>query len=414
METMNSIDDVLQKGNRPPNVVDYILLEKIGLDSLPVDTKDYIALLTQRREDILNALDDLSEDPQKILEVENTLIPGNLKYAVQTSPFFEELYREVDLDLITTREDLQKLPVMTNDHLRDPNNFPEGALGIWTDNNPWMVKMSGGSTGDPAYIGFSEIDSEVTHLVFGHALRKATGAKPGDKMLLFVPGESHPFGTACEEAARRIGVVPIYRHFVKGRSTDGLLGQIKEVKPDIIAAAPIGPKGAAGTLTKLYENDLINGTNIFRDYLNEKTIITGGAPIPKNLVNQLYDKGVGQIINAYGSVQTWGGFGAEPLPKEPREDNVEFYSDVSMPPGYWIVNSIEPSDAPSDWEDITFTVLGRSCQPIIRYAPGDYAKVTKNGGIIFDICRSEFFKPQTDGTYEVKISDDCNTCISDV
>jgi phenylacetate-coenzyme A ligase PaaK-like adenylate-forming protein len=263
-------------------------------------------------------------------------------------------------------------------------------------------------------------------LVFAHGHRDLMGIKRGDIVLIYGPGESHLYGSQAELSCGIIGATPIWRHFKKVGSTEALLKQIESIKPDVLVAAPHGPKGAAGALDVLLQEDLEKGMGIFSDVLKGKKVMVGGTPISKELTLRLYEAGIADILNAYGSGQA-GGFYDSPESKlrkgkGKREDIVNFFSEVQIPQGYWVVSPLEGGGGrvPKPWEEITITVLGREIQPLIKYTPGDYAKIVEpsvgdryKSKRLEDICRKEFFA-EKGGKIQVVIPLGVKTCVSDV
>jgi len=134
----------------------------------------------------------------------------------------------------------------------------------------------------------------------------------------------------------------------------------------------------------------------------------------RRLIEELYDTiKVSCIINGYGNAHTTGFI--RKINREHKEGDPEFSSDMEIPRGYWIVNSISDTEAPSPWSRFGITVLGREVMPIIKYDPGDYGQVNLIEGTIEKICRIEwFFKDTNTGKYCVKIPSQVGTCISGV
>jgi phenylacetate-coenzyme A ligase PaaK-like adenylate-forming protein len=276
--------------------------------------------------------------------------------------------------------------------------------------------QTGGSTGRPSIIPYSPIDKEVASLLLGIQLRKDINIKDGDKILFLAPSEPHPMGpvTALAFERMRTATIPYWKHF-KNLSTQEIISFIGELKPDIILAAPHGPKGATASLDVLLDTDQKNGTDILPNCLEGKIILTGGAPIARRLVEELYDTiKVECIINGYGNAHTTGFLGKK-LNKAYKEGDPDFSSDMEIPQGYWTVNVIPDQEAPNPWSRFGITVLGREVMPIIKYDPGDYGQVNQNERIIDKICRIEwFYKDKNTGRYSVRIPSQVGTCISGV
>jgi len=240
--------------------------------------------------------------------------------------------------------------------------------------------------------------------------------KDGDKILFLGPGDPHLMGPNAAYGFERMGIatIPYWKHF-KNPSSQEIISFMGELKPDIVLATPHGPKGATAALDVLLATDQRDGTDILPNCLEGKTILTGGAPMARRLIDELYDTiNVGSIVNGYGNAQTGGALGKK-ISKEHKEGDPDFCSDIEIPPGYWIVNAISDSEAPSPWSRFGLTVLGREVMPIIKYDPGDYGQVNLTERIIDKICRIEwFYKDTNTGKYNVRIPSQVGTCISGV
>jgi len=421
MEKIREIAEVREKLDRPPNVIDYVFYKKYG--EIPPYVSGKTGVLDDSRDEILVGLYELGLNEGMIGESEELLLPENLLYAVEKSDFYREKFKGVDIKKVKNSEDLKKLPPLTNHDFRNPDLYP---YGLWIKGKPvYKTFQSGATTGDPCITAYSEVDTKVGVLVFAHGFRDLMGIKKSDIVLIYGPGESHLYGSQAELSCEVIGATPIWRHFKKVGSAEALLKQIEAIKPDVLVAAPHGPKGAAGALDVLLQEDLEKGMGIFSETLKGKKVMIGGTPISKELAARLYEVGISDIINAYGSGQA-GGFYDSPESKlrkgkGKREDNVNFFSDIQIPEGYWIVSALESSGrVPRPWEEIAITVLGREIQPMIRYAPGDYAKILEPSGSdkyrskrLEDLCRKEWFTIK-EGKIQVVIPLGVKTCVSDV
>jgi phenylacetate-coenzyme A ligase PaaK-like adenylate-forming protein len=419
MEKIREIAEVREKLDRPPNVIDYVFLKRYG--EIPSYVSGKTGVLDDSRDEILDDMYALGMNEKSIEEAEGLLLPENLLYAAEKSDFYREKFKGVDIKKVKNSEDLKKLPPLTNHDFRNPDVYP---YGLWVKGKPvYRTFQSGATTGDPCIVPYSEIDWKVGVLSVAYGLRDFVGIKEGDKALIYGPGESHIYGTSQEAISGIMGATPIWRHFKKVMDPQALLNQIKSVKPDILIGAPHGPKGAAGAIDALLQKDLAEGMGVFSEILKGKTVMLGGAPISKELVERLYESGIGKIVNAYGSAQALGFYDSpeSKLRKGKRNDNVNFFSEVQIPQGCWMVSPLDgDGKVPEPWREITVTVLGREIQPMIRYEPGDYAKIvepstgdTYRSKRLEDLCRKEWFTKK-DGKIQVVIPLGVTTCISDV
>jgi phenylacetate-CoA ligase len=420
MERIREIAEVREKLDRPPNVIDYVFVKRYG--EIPPYVSGKTGVLDDSRDEILDGLYALGMNEKSIEEAEELLLPENISYAVENSPFYAEKFKGIDVRKIKNSEDLKRLPPLTNHDLRDSDTYP---YGLWIKGKPvYKTFQSGATTGDPCITAYSEVDIKIGVLVFAYGFRDLMGIKKSDRVLIFGPGESHLYGSQAELSCGVIGATPIWRHFKKVGSTEALLKQIEAIKPDVLVAAPHGPKGAAGALDVLLLEDLEKGMGIFGEILKGKKIMIGGIPISKELAARLYEVGIADIINAYGSGQACGFYDSPESKlrkgKGKREDNVNFFSEIQIPPAYWVINPLEGGRVPESWKEVTITALGRETQPMIRYVPGDYAKIVEpstgdryKSKRLEDICRKEFFA-EKEGKIQVVIPLGVKTCVSDV
>ncbi len=421
-DKIDNLKEIREEANRPPNILDYIFIEIYG-ESIPTDERTYRDLISssKRTEEYMNLIRSIKEkDEDK--KIENLLIQDYVLYAVENSKPYQKKYGDElgikDLDNlirwvkenIKESEDLEHLPPLTNDDIRKHDLYP---YGWWIPSKiPAKTFQSGASTGKPAYIPYSIADYEIACMYAAEGLKKNVNIKEGDKVLLLVPPDPHPYGPACSRSLEKIGGVPIWKHF-RNFSTKQILTQIEAVTPDILIVAPQGPKGAAGALDVLLKTDQERGTDILPTHLQNKKIVSGGAPINKDLVDELYeDVNVERIVNGYGSAQVMGAYGT-PI-KRKRNDDVRFFSEVEIPSGYWVVTPIKDEEAPEGWSRYGITVLGREIMPIIKFDHNDYGRVDLENRKIEDICRVEWFFENPDGTITVKIPPNVHTCISKV
>jgi len=418
---ITSLEEIREKQDRPPNMLDYLLIEKCG-EAIPEDKYEYRDLIcsSKRTEELIDLLG-IVKNQAEGKKIADLLVQDNVLYAVENSEAYQKKYgNELNIrdrdelikwvkENIKSSEDLEYLPPLTNDDIRKPELYP---YDWWIPGKiPAKVFQSGGTTGEPGYIPYSAIDYEVACLSMARDIKNSVEIKDGDKVLFLVPSNPHPYGPSCSYCLEKLRAISLWKHF-RNLSTEQILDQIAKVEPDVLIAAPHGPKGAAGALDVLLKKDQELGTEILPTYLENKKIVSGGAPISTELVEELYeDVGVERIVSGYGSSQVMGFFG--PATRK-REDKINFFSEVEIPTGYWIVTPIEDEEAPEGWSRYGITVLGREIMPIIKFDHEDYGKVDLKRGKIEDICRKDWFVKREDGKYEVRIPSQVYTCISEV
>jgi len=419
---INNLEGVRMLQERPPNMLDYLLIERdvAGYGGIPVDKNDYIALIqhpgltTPFVTELINLGDSGAQ------KAEDALVQENVLYAVENSPAYQIKYSEaLGIDSkdglvewingeIITADDLNKLPALTNTDLK---THKEGTSYWYVPNKPGgRIYETGGTTSGkmPSKIPYSNIDDEVATIVLCAGLVKYAEVKEGQKALILAPAYPHAFGPKLEDGLERLGVECHWKHF-SPQTSEAILNKIGDVNPDLLVGAPHGPKGAMAALDVLKATDDSLGTEIFPTYLEGKTIMSGGAPISMEFLSELYDEvGVNRVINEYGSAQKMGYSG-----KAETNGRTKGYSaNVEIPPGYWAVHTIKDQNTPGCFSRGLFTVLGREKMPIVNYDPNDNLK--RNGRVLEDVCRVEWFKIDEAGNWTVEIPVNAGTCVSGV
>jgi hypothetical protein len=436
VEMINEVLNVYPVANRPPGVIDYIIIEKMG-EKLPAEEFHYEAFCLTHRMEIIKRIRDLERNSPELRRVHDLLLPENVRYAVEKVVGYKRKYEGVKLADVSVEsivhlknsrgEDLS----VTDDDLREEALFPDGWM---VDGKIGRVKQSGGSVSEvqPKQYKYTNIDLINDALICAADNLLNLGFKKDDNYLLLIPSGSHYFGYAQERASDLIGVNTFYRHFIRGASeqtggTKALLGLIRTIKPDVLMTSPIGPKSATGSAEALLKQDSELPRRVLPTFLGEKMLTLGGAPIPlepTNIIKEYYeDVGIREVWNGYGSTITSGHFDCEPIPKNPsgRTKDVKFLS-KSHAQINWIVQPYEISKeagrVPEPWKEIVITVLGREAGPVINYRIGDYAVLGHCDKLatveLSDICRKSWFKPQTDGSYTVEIPAGADFCVSHV
>jgi phenylacetate-coenzyme A ligase PaaK-like adenylate-forming protein len=422
-EWITDIKEIASSQNRPPNLVDYLLLETdIYENRIPKGLNDYISLICHR--DLTKAIAPIigGITNRYARKIEDDLVGETVLFAVRNSPAYRKKYK-AHLGIndserlanwvkkeITSSEDLTKLPTITNTDLKYPK---EGAAYWYIPGKAFKRRyQTGGTTTgkSPSKIPYSHVDDEVATLISCAGLIKYAEVKEGQKALSLAPGYPHAFGPKLQDSLERLGVCCDSRHFAP-QTPEDLLALIDRERPsyDILIGAPHGPKGATGSLDVLKATDDTKGTDIFQNNLRDSTIIVGGAPITRDLLNELYKEvGAGLVVNGYGSAQMMGYFDRLDL----DGDSGGYRSSIDIPLGYWIVHPTEDESVPARFSKGLFTVLGREIMPIINYDPNDILKI--NNSKITDLCRAEWFKQEEDGSWKVVIPVNAGTCASAV
>ena len=94
-------------------------------------------------------------NPQVQKRIQNQLFLDFLHYAVKNSPFYQDFYKDVDLNQIKSVEDITKLPILTKEILR------QNIKKIYTINpKDGVVSHTGGTTGKSLQVFFTKQDTQ--------------------------------------------------------------------------------------------------------------------------------------------------------------------------------------------------------------------------------------------------------------
>ena len=414
MEKITEIQDIVELANRPPNIIDPILLELE--EEIPIKENEYISLLYRMKPEILPEILDLQRNSTKLKEVRDVLLPENLKYAVKRVPAYRKLYEGINIDSIDSVDGLEELKTLTNELLRGGDKYP---YTFAVEEKAVYDFQSMATTGPRKHTVYSGIDWAVRQLISASAFEEI-GIKKGEKMLIFAPSYPHIFGPGFSAGAAIAGIHSVWKP-VGRKTAQELLEEIKYVRPDVLLTVPHGPKGATGAMDVLVKEDK---ENVLEQYLYNKTVILGGIPLindPEtiNLRDILVDDiGVKNLKNAYGTGEIVGWIDCDRSSYAKKaEGRLKYRSEVHEAPN-WIFHPLESKDAPEGFYELGITVLGREAQPIIKFAPGDYAKFEDHEcGLatrrITYICRREWFR-RTPSGYTVSIPTATGLCVSEV
>lgn len=107
----------------------------------------------QRELQRLKARDISSLDEQK--EIQNKMFLDFLRYAMTYSPFYRDFYRDVDLSLIKSVDDIHLLPILDKETLR------QNMSRIYTTEKvPYGFAMTGGTTGKSLVVKSTDEDTQ--------------------------------------------------------------------------------------------------------------------------------------------------------------------------------------------------------------------------------------------------------------
>ncbi len=146
--------------------------------------------------------DEDSLTPRKILAYQDVMLKKLLAYVSVKSPFYRELYRNVDTSVISGLDDLSRLPMV------DAGDLVEHSSRMVCVSQKEISRIvtleTTGTTGSPKRVYFTNEDQELTIDFFHRGMLNLIG--PSDHLLILLPWERPgSVGDLLQKGVRRIG-----------------------------------------------------------------------------------------------------------------------------------------------------------------------------------------------------------------
>nr|WP_242868749.1 AMP-binding protein [Desulfotomaculum copahuensis] len=275
--------------------------------------------------------------------------------AAGKSPFYRGAsLGRFPLDKFRTLTDLRDLPLTTADDLKqNPLRF----LCCSQDEIKRVVTLeSSGTTGSPKRLFFTAADQELTKDFFHHGMTVI--ARPGDKVLILLPGERPgSVGDLFAESVRRMDVLPVPHGIVRDpgytlevmerEQVDTLLG----IPVQVLALACHEPPGEKKYRIKI------------------KNVVLNTDHVPRAIVNRIKEQWGCRVFNHYAMTEMGLGGGLE----------CEAFSGYHLREADLFFEIINPDTGvalPEGEEgEVVFTTLTRRGMPLIRYRTGDLSRI---------------------------------------
>ncbi|MCF8567244.1 AMP-binding protein [Alicyclobacillus tolerans] len=277
-----------------------------------------------------------------------------IRLARSNSSFYRDRLAEFPPEKIKSLRDLQSLPFTTADDIRES---PMRFVCCSQDEIRRIVTLeSSGTTGLPKRIFFTADDQELTKDFFHHAL--GVVAKPGDKVLVLLPGERPgSVGELFADGALRMDVTPVAHGFVQ--DPEEALGVMEREKIDTLLGTPVQVLALAS-----YEAP---GENKFRTHV--KNVILNTDHAPKAVTKRIQQKWSCRVFNHYAMTEMGLGGGLE----------CEAFDGYHMREADLLFEVVDPvtGETLPDGEEgeVVFTTLTRQAMPLIRYRTGDFGRL---------------------------------------
>ena len=266
--------------------------------------------------------------------------------------FYQRLYSGLDFE-ISNFQDLLKLPFTTSEDLKE---HPLDFLCVPQDHiNRIVTLQSSGTTGKPKRLFFTEADQELTIDFFQHGM--LTLVKPGDKVLIMLPGETPgSVGDLLRLGLERAGVTAVVHGLVTNQ--EEALEQIQREEINVLVGIPT-------QILSLARFTDSKGTSVS---LSLKSILLSTDYVPQAIVQELKKAWGCQVFNHYGMTEMGLGGGIE----------CEGFCGYHLREADLYFEIIDPSSGLPVMDgqigEVVVTTLTRSAMPLIRYRTGDMSR----------------------------------------
>lgn len=235
------------------------------------------------------------KERQKLLTI---LFRNQVAFMKQQVPYYAHHYKNVDPKKIQSFDDCLTIPTLMKDDIRNlASPYDLLPTSIRSDfSKVYLYRGTGGTTGEPTSMFFSYNDWQA---ILGGMSRSLQELKKLKKQIICFNGynQGHISGPIFDDTIRKIGDMPIARHF--GSDDERAIRQMVRHKCNMIIAPPISThKG--GSVENLLEADAKLGTN----YINGKNIdciFCSSTNLTQEVYKELQELGIKLIYNYYGS-----------------------------------------------------------------------------------------------------------------
>lgn len=295
--------------------------------------------------------------PREALEaIQLKRLQATVQRVYATVPFYRERFREhgVTPTDIRTLEDMEKLPFMTKQDLRD--NYPFGLFATPKE-NVTRIHASSGTTGKPTVVGYTARDLDTWALLMARAL-SAGGVKRGDIIHNAYGYGLFTGGLGVHYGAEKLGATIIP---VSGGNTKRQITIMKDFAPSILTCTPS---------YALHLADIAREMNVDFRELNFKYGIFGAEPWSEAMRSQI-EEGLGlSAVDIYGLTEVMGPGVA--IECQEAKNGLHIFED------HFIPEIIDPETGKrlpmGEAGELVFTSLTKEAFPVVRYRTRDVTR----------------------------------------
>lgn len=293
----------------------------------------------------------LSAKSQEALEAyQLEKILKTLQHAKEKSQFYQEQFKEIDLDAIRSLRDFEQIPFTTPlDIKRSAHDF----LCVSSHAIERIVTLNtSGTTGDEKRLFFTHEDLEETIDFFQYGMNCLV--EKGDKVMVLLPGSSYgSIGDLLKKALLRSGIECVVHGILQ--DVEKAAACIEEEGITCIVGIPMQVRYLSLMKSELFERH-IQKVLLSTDY------------IPDALVKTISRHGTCKVFNHYGMTEMGYGGGVECacLGGYHFRENHLYVEVIDSQTGKRVNDG--------EYGEVVFTTLNRQAMPLIRYKTGDKAR----------------------------------------
>jgi phenylacetate-CoA ligase len=272
--------------------------------------------------------------------------------ARQKSSFYREHFQRMP-ESIHNLSELSLFPFTTPEDIRrNPLRF----ICVSQDSIDRVVTLdSSGTTGEPKRIYFTADDQELTIDFF--AVGMSTFTKPGDKVLIFLPGQTPgSVGDLLRLGLARFGRDPI--PYGPIRDSQNALEVINNKKADCLVGSPTQILG----LAQRWQPNMHK----------PRCVLLSTDHLPSAIVDKLKSTWSCEVFDHYGATEMGLGGGVE----------CEAHNGYHLREADLFFEIVDPETGSpvreGDYGDVVVTTLTRVGMPLIRYRMGDRSRFITN------------------------------------
>ncbi len=273
-------------------------------------------------------------------------------YARSRTPFYRNLLADLSGSDLHRLGDIASLPFTTGDDiLEDDLRF----LSVSRDEISRVVTLNTSGTTSPAKrLHFTEDDLELTTDLFHHGM--STMVKPGEKVLILMPGDQHgSVGDLMVKALRRMDVEGYVHGIVRDEGV--AVAEIMEKKIDCLIGIPVQVLGLSRNMA---------GRAIGKGRI--KSVLLSADHVPAAVVREISAVWGCMVYNHYGMTEMGlgGAVDCRALSGYHIREADLYFEIIDPDTGLLLPDGAEG--------EVVFTTLTRKGMPLIRYRTGDLSR----------------------------------------